>query len=103
MGLYSDKLWAAALSIDTYNHQIEAEGIGKPVDAGKFVSKLQLYGGLADELLRQCTWEDLENCGLPRLLARKVSKIFRSEEVTRPDKSDITRISEKYGFKSKGK
>lgn len=87
MGLYSDKLWAADRLIREYNKQLgETEmpkGVKpqKSIDSEKFIEKLVLYGGVADELLRQCTWEDLENCGLPRLLSRKVAKIFRKDKI----------------------
>jgi len=87
MGLYSDKLWAADRLIREYNKQLDETEMPagvKPrqqVDSEKFIEKLVLYGGVADELLRQCTWEDLENCGLPRLLARKVAKVFRKDKV----------------------
>lgn len=87
MGLYSDKLWAADRLIREFNKQLDETempaGI-KPrqgIDSEKFIEKLVLYGGVADELLRQCTWEDLENCGLPRLLARKVAKVFRKDKI----------------------
>lgn len=97
MGLYSDKLWAADKLIRDYNQQLidatKPEGVSssehakapdvakKLIDSEKFIEKLVLYGGVADELLRQCTWEDLENCGLPRLLARKVAAVFRKNAV----------------------
>ena len=87
MGIYSDKLWAACQLVKEYNSQLAAtqlpDGVKprKPIDSEKFVEKLVLYGGVADELLRQCSWEDLENCGLPRLLARKVAAVFRCTDV----------------------
>ena len=101
MGVYSNKLWASAEIIEDYNRLIEEEGLGKSVDVMGFIGKLQNAGGLADELLRQCTWEDLENCGLPRLLARKVSKVFRTHQVDPPDWETKTRLQGKYGIKSK--
>lgn len=93
MGLFSDKLRKAKVLIDEFNQQMAAnsgqEGLtdGVPilnvkyVDPEKFVEKLVLYGAAADELLRQCSWEDLENCGLPRLLAKKVCKVFRAAAI----------------------
>lgn len=92
MGTYSDKLWAASRLINEYNQQLEATQLPagikprNPVNTEKFVEKLVLFGGVADELLRQCSWEDLEHCGLPRLLARKVADVFRAKEVTPDDR-----------------
>lgn len=87
MGIYSDKLWAACQLIKEYNTQLTQTQLPagvkprKEIDSEKFVEKLVLYGGVADELLRQCSWEDLENCGLPRLLARKVAAVFRATDI----------------------
>lgn len=87
MGIYSDKLWAACQLIKEYNDQAASTPLPvevksrKTIDAERFVEKIVLYGGVADELLRQCSWEDLENCGLPRLLARKVAAVFRATDV----------------------
>jgi len=87
MGLYSDKLWKACRLIKEYNVKLSEmvlpAGVKapKPIDDERFIEKLVKLGGVADELIRQCSWEELENCGLPRLLARDVCKIFRADEV----------------------
>ena len=87
MGIYSDKLWAACQLIKEYNDQAASTPLPvevksrKTIDSEKFVEKVVVYGGVADELLRQCSWEDLEHCGLPRLLARKVAAVFRATDV----------------------
>lgn len=87
MGLYSDKLWKACRLIKEYNGKLAEiklpAGVKapKPINDERFVEKLVKMGGVADELIRQCSWEELENCGLPRLLARDVCKVFRANEV----------------------
>ena len=87
MGLYSDKLWKACRLIKEYNTKLAdmklPPGVKapRPVDDERFVEKLVKIGGVADELIRQCSWEELENCGLPRLLARDIAKVFRANEV----------------------
>src|ERR1019366_3150514 len=92
MGLFSDKLRMAKSLIDEFNQQMQdstEEGlIGgipiisvKHIDPEHFVDKLVLYGAAAEEMLKFCTWEDLENCGLPRLLAKKVAKVFRASKI----------------------
>jgi len=87
MGIYSDKLWAACQLIKEYNDQAASTPLPvevksrKTIDSEKLVEKVVVYGGVADELLRQCSWEDLEHCGLPRLLARKVAAVFRATDV----------------------
>ncbi|TFH47689.1 MAG: hypothetical protein E4G89_07525, partial [Methanothrix sp.] len=87
MGLYSDKLWKACRLIKEYNAKLAEiklpAGVKapRPVNDERFVEKLVKMGGVADELIRQCSWEELENCGLPRLLARDICKVFRANEV----------------------
>jgi hypothetical protein len=87
MGLYSHKLWKACRLIKAYNGKLakmelpSGVKVPKPVSDERFVEKLVKLGGVSDELIRQCSWEELENCGLPRLLARDVAKIFRAREV----------------------
>jgi hypothetical protein len=49
------------------------------IDLGGFTQKLTAMGGTSDEALRECRWEDLEACGLPRLLAKRVADIFRGK------------------------
>lgn len=87
MGIYSDKLWAACQLINEYNSQLTEtilpEGVKprKTIDSEKFLEKLVVFGGVSDEMLKHCSWEDLEHCGLPRLLARKVAAVFRCADV----------------------
>jgi hypothetical protein len=50
-----------------------------PIDIEKFKTELTKLGATSDDALRQCTWEDLGECGLPKLLARQVAQIFRQE------------------------
>jgi hypothetical protein len=94
MGLYSDKLWKACRLIKAYNQRLSEtklpSGVKPPkqIHDERFVEKLVGIGGVSDELIRQCSWEELENCGLPRLLARDIAKVFRANEVE-PD--DIVR------------
>ena len=45
-----------------------------------FFKKLTGLGGSTEDTLAEATWEDLESCGLPRILARKVATIFRGEQ-----------------------
>lgn len=81
MSLYKDKLAEAIKLIDNYNRQIKIENLGKRIEVKTFVYNLQRFGAISDELLRQVTWEDLEDCGLPRLLARTVAKVFRAKNL----------------------
>lgn len=38
---------------------------------------LKKMGGTSEENLKDVTWEDLQQCGLPRILARNIANVFR--------------------------
>ena len=91
MGIYSDKLWKACRLIKAYNAKLASMTLPagvrapKPINDERFIEKLVKIGGVSDELIRQCSWEELENCGLPRLLARDVAKVFRADSAEPDD------------------
>jgi hypothetical protein len=47
-----------------------------------FVTALFAAGGTDDAALKQCTWEDLESFGAPKLLAKRIAAIFRKGETS---------------------
>jgi hypothetical protein len=57
--------------------QIEPKGF---VLIDKFFENLEALGGSTEEALSEATWEDLEKCGAPRILARKIATLFRGEQ-----------------------
>jgi hypothetical protein len=88
---YTDKIAQATKLIEEHNAEIES-----PEDKVKvedFTKKLKKLGGTTEAALKECTWEDLENAGLPRILARKVAALFRVEAKTQLGDGDF--ISEK--------
>jgi len=69
--------------IETARNLITAHNNGLPegatrVDADAFVKALQALGGTTEEAIADCSWEDLQNCGLPKLVAKRVAAAFRS-------------------------
>ncbi len=85
---HKDKLASAIALIQSHNDLIEDKD--SFIDTAAFQKKLKALGGTTEDALQECTWEDLENCGLPRILARKVATIFRTTA-----KVDPTYISPK--------
>ena len=69
---YESKVSQARTALEAFN----ASSTSK-VDIDLFFKKLAESGGTSEDNLSEATWEDLEDCGLPRILARKISKIFR--------------------------
>lgn len=85
----TERLLRALALIDQYNAEVESDD---RIDKDQFQKKLKKIGGTTEELLAELKWEDLQVCGLPTLLARKVATIFRSPTV---ESSDSKHVSEK--------
>jgi hypothetical protein len=71
---YDSKIESARNVIESHNQNIEDS---KKVDFDSFLTNLQDAGGTSEETLKTCSWEDLQDTGVPRLIARTISKIFR--------------------------
>lgn len=85
---YDDKIARAKTLLEEFNSQIDESD---KLDIEKFLKKLKQAGGVNEAMLVECTWEELQKCGLPSLVARKVATIFREP---------IVREEEKPGFVS---
>jgi hypothetical protein len=92
--MYQTKLDEACALLLTHFTAVHTRSDGKlhPEDATKpdsdvkgFLHALKKAGGTDDEALKQCTWEDLESFGAPRLLAKRVAAIFRGKTETTPE------------------
>jgi hypothetical protein len=73
---YDSKISTARQAIETHNNTVEAK---YKVDFDAFLSNLQRFGGTSEEVLRAVTWEDLEKCGAPVILARRLAFVFREQ------------------------
>lgn len=72
---YSEKLTEAKSLIESHNSLIE--NTEDKISYDTFVKKLQKMGGTSEESLIESSWEDLQDCGLPKILARKIASVFR--------------------------
>lgn len=72
---YQQKLEEARKLLSQHNSQTTFS-----VDVEQFFKKLTEEGGTNEDALSQCSWEDLQEFGLPKLLARQVAQIFRFKE-----------------------
>lgn len=88
----TDKLQAARSIVEQHNSQLENGQ--EQVSFEAFEKKLKALGGTTEDALRECTWEDLQDCGLPRILARKVANIFRTEAPKQTPPQDLQYVSE---------
>lgn len=78
---YSEKIALAQKLIEEHNAALEQSD--DKIVFTDFEKKLKKLGGTTEDALKECTWEDLQDAGLGRILARKVAQIFRSE--SKPD------------------
>lgn len=77
MNSYQQKLADARALIVQHNSQISDS---RQIDVEKFFISLTNAGGTNDSALSQSSWEDLQDFGLPKLLARQVAQVFRVKE-----------------------
>ena len=72
--MYDQKIKSARESIEAHNSNVENK-----IDFDTFLEKLQNLGGTSEETLAACSYEDLGECGLPIILAKMISRIFRQK------------------------
>jgi hypothetical protein len=99
---YQTKLDAALALIREHNSVVgDAPG---QVDEEKFVKALKAYGAVSEEDLSGLSWEKItdilvpvtKDCQVrPEGLARKISKIWRDKEDSKPENAGATYVSEK--------
>lgn len=91
----SDKLQRAVALISEFNTSVETES--DRINPDEFQRKLKKLGGTSEAVLAAATWEDLQDCGLPKILARRVAEIFR--EKTKSPEEDGSYVSDKKAAK----
>jgi len=74
--------------LDKHNSSVEDQA--DKVNVEEFQRKLKKLGGTTEEALAEAKWEDLQNAGLPVILARRAAEIFRQ-----PAKVEHTSLSPK--------
>lgn len=74
---YDSKIAVARETIEQHNSNV-TDNTNK-VDFDKFVEQLRNMGGSSDESLKAVSWEDLQDCGLPKIMARRMSYVFRQD------------------------
>jgi len=71
----TDRLASARRILEAHNTKSENK-----VDIEGFFKKLADMGGTTEDALSEATWEDLQDCGAPRILARRIAAVFRNDE-----------------------
>lgn len=76
---YDTQIAAARQIISDHNNTISDDA---KINFDDFLACLQKAGGTTEQALRHVSFEDLESCGLPRILARSVAQTFRGRAET---------------------
>lgn len=85
---YDEKIQVARKVIEDHNEVADEE-----INFEEFIRKLRSLGGSSEDALKAASWEDLQECGLPRIMARRLTHVFRKDTDGSSGKS--TYISEK--------
>jgi hypothetical protein len=72
----NSKLAGARAILEAHNNSSST----KSVDIEAFFTNLSNMGGSSEDTLSAASWEDLEECGAPRILARRIATLFRGEQ-----------------------
>ena len=77
--MYQTKIDAARALIEEHNNSLGDNG--DKIDFDAFLDRLRKQGGISETTLGVVTYEDLNKCGLPLILAKAVAiNIFRVED-----------------------
>ena len=87
---YDSKIAQVKGLVDTHNSNVDDSS---KVDFDKFMDNLRNLGGTSELALKSVSWEDLQDAGLPKIIARTAASIFRQENGDSGSKSGW--ISEK--------
>jgi len=71
---YDQKIESARKVIDEHNANAD-----QSINFDGFTKKLRELGGSSEGALKAVTWEDLQECGLPRIMAKRVTFLFRQD------------------------
>jgi hypothetical protein len=85
---YDQKIAAAQNVIEQHNANADSQ-----IDFDEFTKKLRELGGSSEEALKAASFEDLHECGIPKIMARRLTYLFRKDGDEKNGKS--TYISEK--------
>lgn len=91
---YDQKISTASELVNKHNERLQNDD--HKLKWEEILANLHAAGGTTDEALQAVTWEDLEDCGLPKILARQIANtIFRKKEEkqSKPKSLTVNRVS----------
>ena len=77
-------------------HNEATDDVDCKIDINNVIKKIKQHGGTTEDALRELTWEDLQECGLPKLLARSIANnVFRAPQAATSASSTPTNFTVK--------
>jgi hypothetical protein len=98
---YETKMSALEAILADHNKVVGVNKGWVDIDIQEIKNKLLHLGATSEVALSQCSFEDLESCGIPRLLAKTVAQVFRNgPEPEKPQREGWVsdRIAERMGY-----
>ncbi len=74
--MYEKMIEMTKTIINTHNQNLPPE---LHLNWDEILLKLKKLGGTTSTALQAASWEDVESCGVPRILARQMAKAWREE------------------------
>lgn len=92
---YEAKLAEAQRIVEAHNTSIGPGQNNGTVNWETILGKIHQIGGTSEDNLKSMTWEDLQECGLPKLLARRIAnEVFRQKDAPAAPKPYIGPMTE---------
>jgi hypothetical protein len=76
---YQHKLSCVISIIENYNKEIDDSEKSYRIDVPEFIRRLKNKIGVTESSVKAASWEDIEKCGIPAVLARECSNVFRDK------------------------
>lgn len=73
---YDSKIASARQIVEKHNSNVVE---GSKIVFDDFLEKLRNLGGTSEETLQAASWEDLQHCGIPQMMARRLTHLFRQK------------------------
>jgi len=96
---FDSKIQSARQVIDEHNSTVDAPD---KIDFDNFLQSLRKLGGTSEQTLKAVSWEDLQSCGIPKIMARSLAHMFRQADNGSTKKSGYVSERKANGMDARG-
>ena len=75
-------------------HNVGCDDPSDQIKVDGFFVALKKQGATTEAALQAATWEDLQDCGLPKILARAVARVLREDDEEKEEKVRVVKIDD---------